>query len=168
MRRVGRNEAVELPHFHLYLDDLIDIENAFRATGMRDFAITADHFEFDHAEDLPKLGAQETSDLKYRGYEPYATLEIRGFQARIYVEDMDDLRLVGLVTKVQEIARRPGRKAQGRRRWVVSLTRSTAPPPPTWRERNRDVTVALIGAVGGAVAAGVVTLVLIVTGVLKT
>jgi len=154
--------------FHLYLDDLIDIESAFRATGMRDFTIRADHFEFDHAEDLPKLGTPEISDLEYQGYNPYATIAVRSFQARLYVEDTDDLRLVGLVTRIQEIVRRPRRMALGRRRWVVSLTRSTAPSPPTWRERNRDVTVALTGAVGGAVASGLVTVVLILMGVLKT
>jgi hypothetical protein len=166
MRRVSPGTQKELPSAELFIDDIEEIEAAFRAACERGVTITAADYEFDHAEHLSGLNVASIPSLKIDGQNPYVRFELHKYGSSIWLSNLDDIRVVGLGSRVEAIldnARERNRRATPR----VLLRRSTEPGPPGLFERNSQITAAVIGAVAGAIATGLVTLLLILTGVLK-
>jgi hypothetical protein len=173
MRRIPPVRIEDLPKIHLYLDDLMDIEAVFRGV-CKTVKVQAANYEFASVSDLPLLERPQVNEVEINGTDPYCYFEIRPYLARVIVSNTDDVRQVGLATKVREIVEK--RKTKVGKPYLVSLVRSTdaaatdpaAPAPLTWLGRNRDFAVAVAGAVAGAIATALMMVLLVLMGILKT
>lgn len=137
MERVSNKSYENYPAATLYLEDVIELIEAF-SEACAEVEITSGEYKIKGLSELEalvsKCGDEKFENLKIQGYQPYVSLELRGFGARTYISE-DSVQQRGVIAKVGDVLHRR-RKIRANLLVHVALIAMVA--LATWNALNRQ------------------------------
>lgn len=132
MKKKSKNYSQNFKMPHLFREDLEEIENVLKELTIREYKVETKDFEYKTVQEIP-ISNDPVNDFHIHAYDPYISLDLNNFSARIYASD-DDIKTIGIVKKITDIISKRERKSL----WYLSnLSTWLAPiffivPPQIW------------------------------------
>lgn len=116
MKKLEKNLLLKLKRPHLYRDDLILIENIFKEdSSVEKFNIKFNDCEYDSFNEIPE-NEKSVNYIKISSYNPYIYIELTKTSSNIYVSNIEDTKIRGIFSKIQDILKQTERKVL----WIFS------------------------------------------------
>ncbi|GAG74915.1 unnamed protein product [marine sediment metagenome] len=102
MKKIKKSKSKDYPVLRLYKDDLEKIETIFKE-NYEDYEIIIDEYRLENISDISKIKKRETTNFSIKAHFPYIHLDISKDSASLHISDEDDLKLLGMFSKIDEI-----------------------------------------------------------------